>query len=225
LTASDPCHQVQRHHKGGDILFLYLHLHLLSLPLTPSSYFFSFISNFPSIFLLYLPPTLPPPPRPPFFFKFVFFISTCLSLYLPRSTSFFLSPVFSFHLLHFIYIYICSPVYIYLLLTVIGLMSGDSVYKSKLHEHPQYNTVHIHKYNTSTWTLQNTRNRKYRKNRKCIKKKHIHERRNTDIILQRPYLPFFLHLLPFFYPDPHNYAFIARRGPLKHSGNCMYHLH
>jgi hypothetical protein len=65
---------------------------------------------------------------------------------------------------------------IYLLLTAIGLMPGGSVYKdhtfnketaptshenSTIHrtnfhstiqvrEHPQYNTVHIHKYNTST---------------------------------------------------------------------------
>jgi hypothetical protein len=40
--------------------------------------------------------------------------------------------------------------FLYLLLTAIGLMPGGSVYKEKVHEHPQYNTVHIHKYNTST---------------------------------------------------------------------------
>jgi hypothetical protein len=33
---------------------------------------------------------------------------------------------------------------IYLLLTAIGLMPGDSVYKDKVHDHPQYNTVHEH---------------------------------------------------------------------------------
>jgi hypothetical protein len=30
-----------------------------------------------------------------------------------------------------------------LLLTAVGLMPGDSVYKDKVHEHPQYNTVHM----------------------------------------------------------------------------------
>jgi hypothetical protein len=30
-----------------------------------------------------------------------------------------------------------------LLLTAIGLMPGGSVYKDKVHEHPQYNTVHM----------------------------------------------------------------------------------
>jgi hypothetical protein len=40
--------------------------------------------------------------------------------------------------------------FIYLLLTAIGLIPGGSVYKDKVHEHPQYNTLHIHKYNTST---------------------------------------------------------------------------
>jgi hypothetical protein len=30
-----------------------------------------------------------------------------------------------------------------LLLTAIGLMPGGSVYKDKIHEHPQYNTVHM----------------------------------------------------------------------------------
>jgi hypothetical protein len=30
-----------------------------------------------------------------------------------------------------------------LLLTAIGLMSGGSVYKDKVHEHPHYNTVHM----------------------------------------------------------------------------------
>jgi hypothetical protein len=28
-------------------------------------------------------------------------------------------------------------------------MPGGSVYKDKVHEHPQYSTVHIHKYNTN----------------------------------------------------------------------------
>jgi ABC-type Fe3+ transport system permease subunit len=40
-------------------------------------------------------------------------------------------------------------VFIYIILTAIGLMPGGSVYKDKVHEHPQYNTVHIHKYNTN----------------------------------------------------------------------------
>jgi nitrate reductase gamma subunit len=30
-----------------------------------------------------------------------------------------------------------------LLLTAIGLMPGGSVYKDEVHEHPQYNTVHM----------------------------------------------------------------------------------
>jgi hypothetical protein len=37
-------------------------------------------------------------------------------------------------------------IYLYLLLTAIGLMPSGSVYKDKVHEHPQYNTVHIRKY-------------------------------------------------------------------------------
>jgi hypothetical protein len=47
--------------------------------------------------------------------------------------------------------------YIYLLLTAIGLQPGGSVYKDEAHEKPQYNTINIHKYNTSKY-------RKYRKN-------------------------------------------------------------
>jgi hypothetical protein len=58
-------------------------------------------------------------------------------------------------------------------------MPGGNVYKDHTfnketthtsHEFSQYNTVHMHNYNTSTWTLQNTRNRKYRKNTENTKK-------------------------------------------------------
>jgi hypothetical protein len=66
----------------------------------------------------------------------------------------------NFERIIYIYIYII----VFLLLTASGLMLGDSVYKDKVHEHPQYKTAHIHKYNTSTRTLQNRRKRKYRKN-------------------------------------------------------------
>jgi hypothetical protein len=49
----------------------------------------------------------------------------------------------------FIYIHIYIYLFIYLL-TAIGLMPGGSFCKDKVHERPQYNTVHIYKYNTST---------------------------------------------------------------------------
>jgi hypothetical protein len=88
--------------------------------------------------------------------------NTCSSLFSFASSS----PNRQFRYKLYIYIYL-------FIVTCNWAMSGGSVYKEKVHEHPQYNTVHIYKYNTSTWTLQNTRNRKYMKTHNTWKNAYI----------------------------------------------------